>query len=149
MDILMWLIVLVVLVLCGLGMWRFFMLRSQGSTVVLRRMPAEGVHGWRHGIINYRADHLSYYKLRSLSPVADLVVHRSDVSVSGHRPMAEAEASFLPEGMHILQLSVNGQDYEMAAQPEAEMALTAWVESAPSARQERLDRKYWRKHLGS
>lgn len=149
MDILMWLIVLVVLVMCSLGMWRFIMLRSQGCCVVLRRMPAEGVHGWRHGIINYRSDHLSYYKLRSLSPVADLVVNRNEVSVTGRRPMAEAEASFLPEGVNIVSIKVGEQEYEMAAQPGAEMALTAWVEAAPSARQERHGPKYWRQQLGS
>ncbi|MBZ8177088.1 DUF2550 family protein [Corynebacterium poyangense] len=142
-----WCMVILLFALCSLGMWRFFMLRSRGTTVVLRRLPAEGLHGWRHGILHYRRNDLDYYKLRSLSPLADLVVHRSEVAVIGRRATSEPEASFLPPDLHILKLQIKNHGYELAINTRGEMALTAWLESAPDIRQERMDPKSLRKHL--
>ncbi|MEZ2122218.1 MULTISPECIES: DUF2550 domain-containing protein [unclassified Corynebacterium] len=124
----------VVAVLAG---WRFLRVRATGSGVLLRKMPANGIHGWRHGALRYTGNALEYYKLRSVSPRSDILFPRSGVEVSGRRELTEAELSFMPEGVRVIELSVAGRNYELALDGRGETALTSWIESAPSVRQER------------
>ncbi len=45
----------------------------------------------------------------------------------------------MSEGQSVLHFSFGGQDYEIASDSHGIMGLTAWIEAAPSKRQERLD----------
>ena len=44
-------LILAVIVITLLATWRFITLRSKGTPVLLRKMPAPGDHGWRLGAI--------------------------------------------------------------------------------------------------
>lgn len=139
MDIVIWILVVIAVLAVLLAAWRFFTLRSRGTSVILRRLPAAGPHGWRHGTIRYNGDDLEYFKLRSLSPSADLVFHRKTVEFHGMRGMTPEEAEFMAPGLQIFEIAVGDVHYELALDAHGSMALTAWVESAPDVRQERVD----------
>ncbi|MCZ9309057.1 DUF2550 domain-containing protein [Corynebacterium uberis] len=133
-------------VVLALAAWRFFAVRSQGSTIALRRLPATGIHGWRHGVIRYEGDSVKFFKLRSLSPVADLVFNRSYIHIESSREMTPQEASFMMPGSRVITVS-NGSRWQLAVDVRTAMALRAWVEAAPDVRQERLDARLMRRQL--
>ena len=139
MTILGWLVLLIVVVVVLLAAVRFFALRSNGTQVLLRTVPAKDTHNWRHGLLRYRGELMEFYKLRSVWPAADLTLGRLDIELLGSRTLDDDEASFMPSGHQIIQISVDGQDHEIASDTQGIMALNAWVESAPSKRQEKLD----------
>ena len=62
------LVVLVVLLaaLTSASLYRFAMLRRGGTSALLRVLPADGGHGWRHGLIRYGEEELVFFKLTSL-----------------------------------------------------------------------------------
>nr|WP_227659054.1 MULTISPECIES: DUF2550 domain-containing protein [unclassified Corynebacterium] len=121
----------------ALAAWRFFALRSRGTTVVLRLLPASGTHGWRHGLLRYAGEELRYYKLRSLAPVADVIFDRQALVLASHRDLSAREASFMTEAARVVVVEHGKETWEIAVDARAEMALRAWLESAPDARQER------------
>lgn len=131
-------------VLVGLAAWRFATLHSKGTQVILRKLPAEGLHGWRHGIFRYEGSKMRYFKLRSLNPTADRVFDRVDVEISGQRQLNDDEGSILAFGgfgREVLVMKHKDTEYEVCCSPRAEMALRAWVEAAPDSRMERMDPK--------
>ncbi|MCK7675627.1 DUF2550 family protein [Corynebacterium pygosceleis] len=117
--------------------WRFLRVRATGSGILLRRLPADGAHGWRHGALRYSGDGIEFYKLRSVAPAPDLRFPRTGAEVTGRREPGAAETAFMPAGVRIVELAVRDRRYELALDAQSETALTAWIESAPSARQER------------
>ncbi|WBT09802.1 DUF2550 domain-containing protein [Corynebacterium sp. SCR221107] len=129
-----------------LAAWRFFTLRSNGTPVILRRLPAEGGHGWRHGVFRYHGDEIKYYMLRSLAPTADVVFNRTQVSIRGPRELTAHEGSFL-SAQRALRFDYKDVHYEMVCSAHAEMAFTAWVEAAPDSRMARLDPKELRRRM--
>lgn len=136
----------VTLLVVALAGWRFITLRSKGTSVTLRRLPAQGLHGWRHGLLRYNGDNLKYYMLRSLAPSADIVFSRTQVQLQGHRVVESHEASFLSAPKAVL-FSHQGTEYELVCSPHAEMAFTAWVEAAPDSRMEKMSPKALRKKM--
>ena len=68
-------------IVAGLAAWKFFTLRSKGNAVIARRLPAKGTHGWRHGRVVCNGQQLNMYKLRSLSPSADVVLERKELTL--------------------------------------------------------------------
>ena len=124
----------VLMVLAG---WRFLRVRATGAGILLRKLPASGVHGWRHGALRYSGSGLEFYKLRSVSPAADIRFPRTGAEVTGRRDPAAGERAFMPASVRIVELTVDGGRYELALDGHGETALTSWIESAPSARQER------------
>lgn len=131
-------------VLAALAAWRFFTLHSKGTQVIIRKLPAQGLHGWRHGILRYEGDKMRYFKLRSLNPTADRVFERQDVEISGQRQLSDDEGSILAYGgfgREVLVIFHRGTTYEVCGSPRAEMALRAWVEAAPDSRMDRMNPK--------
>ncbi|AZA09465.1 DUF2550 domain-containing protein [Corynebacterium pseudopelargi] len=149
MAFLLFSLVAVFAVFAMLIAWRFITLRSRGTSVTLRRMPAQGVHGWRHGLFRYSGSSLQYYKLRSVLPFANVTFQRKDVALIGHRSLTEHEAEFLSPAQHILTVRFSSKEYELALEPRAEMAFTAWIEAAPDARMERIDVKALRRKMST
>lgn len=127
------------LILSALGAWRFFGVRSKGTSVILRRLPAQGLHGWRHGIFQYDGTELRYFKLRSLKAGADTTFNRKAVTLQGHRDANSREVPILLGSKDILLFSCNDVEYEVVFQGRAEMAFVSWLESAPDERFERID----------
>ncbi|AKE41631.1 putative secreted protein [Corynebacterium kutscheri] len=137
-------IVLILSILALLALWRLATLRSKGTSVILRRLPASGLHRWRHGIFRYRGSDLEYFMVRSLAVKADTVLHRGAVELRGYRDTTAEEASFLSTSRVIL-FRHEGIDYELAGNNHMEMAFTAWVEAAPDVRMDKMSPKVLRR----
>ena len=114
--------------------YRVIKLRSSGNVVAVRRLPAKGLHGWRHGVVRYNDRCLKYYKLRSVSPRPDKKVGRGDLVVTGRRELTDTEKGFIDPAMRVLTVTVGQRCYEVAITFRNETALTSWLESAPSRR---------------
>lgn len=140
MEIVAWVLAVIIVLAVLLALWRFLTLRSRGQNVLMRRLPASGLHGWRHGILRYDGDLLHYYKLRSVSPRADHVFHRQQLEFRESRKVSQAESGFMAEDLLIATVvDDHDTEYEFALDQHGLMALTAWVESAPDIRHERID----------
>ena len=139
LSILLGLCALVVLVFLILAAVRFFTVRSRGTSILLRQLPSKDSHSWRHGLVRYDGEYMDFFKLRSVMPRANKRFNRLDIELGKTRPMDGDEASFMPSDHQIIQLRIDGRDYEIASDAQGIMALNAWVESAPSKRQEKLD----------
>lgn len=131
--------VVMVMLVC-LAAWRFAAIRSHGTAILIRKLPATGIHGWRHGVVQYKGERLSFFKLRSLAPGADAVFIRHAIQITGHRDITPAESDVLMSAK-VLQFEHEGVKYEASMSTHSEMAFTAWVESAPDSRMSRLDPK--------
>jgi len=138
-EIVAWVLIAIAVLAVLLAIWRFLTLRSRGQTILLRRLPANGAHGWRHGTIRYNGDDLEYFKLRSISPMADQVFNRQHLDFHEPRALTEEEKAFMSDNFSVATLCDDGTHYEVALDPHGLMALTAWVESAPDIRHERID----------
>ncbi len=136
MEFIIWALVIIAVLAVMLAAWRFFTLRSRGTMVILRQLPQSGVHGWRHGSLRYNGNDLEYFKLRSLSPMADLIVHRLSVELLDRREPTSEEAVFMSEGTNIVRIKSKNDEIELGLDSHGEMALTAWLESAPDVRAE-------------
>ncbi|MDK8763848.1 DUF2550 domain-containing protein [Corynebacterium sp. MSK218] len=136
---LLFVLLLIVLAVIILAAVRFFTLRSRGTTVLLRVLPAKDSHSWRHGLVRYNGEYMEYFKLRSVLPRANMRFNRLDITLNGIRSLDDDEASFMPASDQVMGISVHGKDYEIASDAHGIMALNAWVEAAPSKRKEKLN----------
>lgn len=136
---LLFVLLLIILAVIILAAVRFFTLRSRGTTVLLRVLPAKDSHSWRHGLVRYSGEYMEYFKLRSVLPRANLRFNRLDITLNGIRSLDDDEASFMPASSQVMGISVHGKDYEIASDAHGIMALNAWVEAAPSKRKEKLN----------
>lgn len=134
MEYVFWALVIIAVLAVVLAAWRFFTQRSRGTTVILRHLPQNGVHGWRHGSLRYNGNDLEYFKLRSLSPMADVIFNRLSVSLLSRREPSADEAVFMSSGTYILKIKVKEEELELGFNPHGVMAFTAWLEAAPDAR---------------
>ncbi|MDK8794738.1 DUF2550 domain-containing protein [Corynebacterium sp. MSK044] len=130
---------LVAAVFSAAGLWRFVAVRKTGTQALMRALPAESVHGWRHGIVRYSGSRMTFYMLRSLSFGADVVLSRNAIHVTGRREATETEREFMPGVEVVLIFSADGREYEFACDQHTGMALVSWLESAPDRRQVRTD----------
>ena len=135
----MWVLIGLAVVAVCLAAWRFLWMRPGGTPVVLRQLPAEGVHGWRHGTLRYNGDDLMYYKLRSLAPSADFVFGRSVLDSGGARRADADERELFAEELIIVTATSRQRSFEFALDRHGAMALIAWIESAPDRRQVKGD----------
>ena len=142
MDVQIILLGIVVGIICLIlliAAWRFFVVRSQGFPILMRQLPSESSLDWRHGRVRFEGDILKCYKLRSLLPKADLVLDRRNTEFEGHRRPAEDDADIVSTTDVVVEINHSGRALEFAVSPGMAKAFIAWVESAPSQRQERVD----------
>ncbi|GAA1894068.1 DUF2550 domain-containing protein [Williamsia serinedens] len=134
-------VVLVVLVagLVALGVGvalRVARLRSRGTAVLFRVLPAGDDRGWRHGIVRYNDDALVYYRLSSLRTGPSRVIERQAIEVERRRAPHGTEVDVI-EDMTVVEISAGRNRYELAMSPGAVTAFQSWVESRPSERSRR------------
>ena len=129
----------VLAVVLGAAAWRFAVVRNSGARAMMRELPADGVHGWRHGVLRYDGERLLFFKLRSLTFHHDIELDRRGVEFDGFRDVTGDEREFMPEIGRVLCFSGPMGDFEFAADSRTEMGLISWVEAAPDVRQERID----------
>lgn len=136
-----WIVFSIVAVIIALAAlipaWRFMVMRPHGNSVIVRVLPAQSGHGWRHGSMLYQGTVVKFYKLRSFSPTADLTIDRQYTRFVGRRDPQPDEVHTLEPGLRILQLKVGERTIELAVDSRGEMAFLAWLESAPTRRLER------------
>jgi hypothetical protein len=136
-DALAVLLLLTVLVL-GYRLWK---MRHGGIAAILRDTPAVGGHGWRHGVIRYRDDEASFYRLSSIRLWPDRRLSRPGLEITGRRAPRGDEFDIMNSETVVLELSDAGGDrdrgYELALDRGALTAFLSWVESRPSPRAKR------------
>ena len=137
--VLLWALAVALLLVIFLAALRFFTVRSRGTSVLLRRVPAKNSLSWRHGSLRYEGEFVEYFKLRSVSPRCDLRINRLDIEVMSTRPLDDDEASFMSAATEVIRFRAKGKEYELASDAHGIMAFGAWVEAAPSKRQQRFD----------
>src|SRR5699024_2941230 len=96
-------------------------------------------HGWRHGVLRYKGDEVDFFKLRSVSPMADHSFSRLDIELLASRPAPDAEAAFISDDYELIRFISAGREYEPACTQHALTALGAWAEASPSDRREKSD----------
>ncbi|QMV85091.1 DUF2550 domain-containing protein [Corynebacterium hindlerae] len=147
MEIIGWIIAVLGVVLFLLAAWRFIAHRANGTPVLIRRMPAKDGRAWRHGVVRYRGNILDFYKLRSVSPSPDVTFERRGFSLKGRREQTAREQKFMEPGLKVLVVQTSRGEFEWAMDSHAEMALLAWVESAPTQPLQRMDVKTAQKYF--
>lgn len=143
----MWMIAVILGVLlvlavavCALLAYRISQLRSAGTPVLLRELPAAADEGWRHGTIHYSDEAVRYFRLSSLRPGPTRTLARRSIEISGRRRPQGTEAEIL-HGMIIFELEAgagdSGRAVELAMAPGADTAFQSWLESRQSHRSQR------------
>jgi hypothetical protein len=121
--------------------FRLLKMRSGGTAMILRDIPAEGSHGWRHGVIRYRGDEARFYRLSSLRLWPDRRLSRRGLEVTARRSPRGDEFDIMTDATIVLVLQDSNVDgsrgYEMALDRGALTAFLSWVESSPSPRARR------------
>ncbi|OZF53005.1 DUF2550 domain-containing protein [Rhodococcus sp. 14-2470-1a] len=133
------LIILVVLLagLVAAFLYRLTILRRGGTAAILRMTPAAGGSGWRHGVIRYGDNTLVFFKLSSLRPGPDHRMSRQGIEVGERRTPRNDEFDIMSDEIAILELTDQGQGYEIALDRGALTAFMSWLESRPSGRSRR------------
>ncbi|MFW0790879.1 DUF2550 domain-containing protein [Gordonia sp. CPCC 205333] len=120
--------------------YRLTELRREGTSVLLRLVPAAADEGWRHGTIAYGDNDLRFYRLSSLRPGPTVTLIRSAIEIQRRRGPEGTEDEILA-GMRIVELEPGadgiGGAFELAMSAEAMTAFTSWLESRQSARSQR------------
>lgn len=130
------LISLLLLIVLALG-FRLWKLGQGGTPAILRDTPADGGHGWRHGVIRYRGDEARFYRLSSLRLWPDRRLSRRGLEIMSRRPPRGDECDIMTEEIVVLELQDQQCGYEMALDRGALTAFLSWVESRPSPRARR------------
>lgn len=138
-SVILWILAIIAILGVFFAAMRFFTLRSRGASVLMRKLPAKGYHGWRHGVLRYKGDEVDFFKLRSVSPMADHSFTRLDIELLDSRPATDGEAAFISDDYELIRFISAGREYELACTQHALMAFGAWVEASPSQRREKID----------
>lgn len=131
-------VLLLAVLLLGFRLWK---MRQGGTAAILRDMPATGGHGWRHGVIRYRGDEVSFYRLSSVRLWPDRRLSRRGLEILSRRAPQGDESDIMTEATVILVLQdapgAEKRCYEMALDRGALTAFLSWIESSPSPRARR------------
>ncbi|MGB5110578.1 MAG: DUF2550 domain-containing protein [Mycobacterium sp.] len=132
-------VLLLAVVALGYRLWK---LRQVGGTAaILRDYPAEGGHGWRHGVLRYRGGEAEFYRLSSMRWWPDRRLSRLGLELVSRRSPRGDEFDIMTQDIAILELRdagvERGRGYEVALDRGALTAFTSWVESRPSPRARR------------
>lgn len=140
MVIMVVLVAVLLLAVSGLS-YRLWKLRQGGTAAILRDLPANGGHGWRHGVIRYRGGEARFYRLSSLRLWPDRRLSRRGLEIVSRRTPRGDEFDIMTAEIAVLELRDTGPDrrrgYEMALDRGALTAFLSWLESRPSPRARR------------
>ena len=133
--VLLWALGVALLLVIFLAALRFFTVRSRGTSVLLRRVPAKNSLSWRHGSLRYEGEFVEYFKLRSVSPRCDLRINRLDIEVVSTRPLDDDEASFMSAATEVVRFRAKGKEYELASDAHGIMAVSYTHLTLPTNRE--------------
>ncbi|HEY7593641.1 MAG TPA: DUF2550 domain-containing protein [Actinophytocola sp.] len=132
-------LVLVVVVLGWLTVRRLRALRSGGVHAAFRTRLDPSGKGWHLGVGRYRGDEFVWFRVASLRPGPDRVIHRSGLEIAERREPSGTELYVMPPGSLVLRVSDTGgstgaPEIELAMSPDALTGFLSWLESAPPGR---------------
>ncbi|MGU3497206.1 DUF2550 domain-containing protein [Mycobacterium sp. C31M] len=128
-------VLLLAVVALGYRLWK---LRQVGGTAaILRDYPAEGGHGWRHGVLRYGEAEAEFYRVSSMRWWPDRRVSRLGLEVVSRRTPRGDEFDIMTDEIAILELRDPDRRFEVALDRGALTAFTSWLESRPSHRARR------------
>lgn len=113
-------------------------LRSGGVHAALRTRLDDSGKGWHLGVGRYQGDEFVWFRVLSLRPGADRVIHRSSLEIADRRDPSGSELYSMPPSSRVLRFRarVSGAepDVEIAMGPDALTGFLSWLESAPPGR---------------
>jgi hypothetical protein len=132
-------LLLVLLLLVWLTMRRLRALRSGGVHAALRTRLDPSGKGWHLGVGRYRGDEFVWFRVLSLRPGPDRVIHRSGLEIADRRDPSGAELYGMPPGSRVLRFSdpagsTTEPETEIAMSPDTLTGFLSWLESAPPGR---------------
>ncbi|ACY21177.1 Protein of unknown function DUF2550 [Gordonia bronchialis DSM 43247] len=147
LTVLLTVLLVVAVALCALLAYRLGQLRSAGTPVLLREVPAGADEGWRHGTVHYSDEALRYFRLSSLRPGPSATFCRQGIEITGRRDPVGTETDIM-DGLVVLQMreavtagrpdhQAGPGTYELAMTPGAVTAFQSWLESRQSDRSQR------------
>lgn len=125
----------------GASLYRLVMLRRGGTAALVRTLPNDAGHGWRHGLIRYGEDAVVFFKLSSLKLGPDSRLHRSSIAVVNRRTPAGTEYDIMTDEIAVIEVNDADGAHEIALDRGALTAFLSWVESRPSGRSVRGRRR--------
>ena len=147
LTVLLTVLLVVAVALCALLAYRLGQLRSAGTPVLLREVPAGADEGWRHGTVHYSDEALRYFRLSSLRPGPSATFCRQGIEITGRRDPVGTETDIMdglvvrtPSGdglPHLEDHQAGPGTYELAMTPGAVTAFQSWLESRQSDRSQR------------
>lgn len=129
--------VLVLLAVASVVALRFYSLRVAGVPIILRYLPAQEEHGWRHGTLRYDDHELKYYRLSSVRLGPSWTLPRSETEIVGRRAPHGTELDVIDPDMVIVHAVTPGGETELAFARDGLTAFQSWLESRPSPRRQR------------
>lgn len=129
---------LATVVLAWLAVRRLRALRSGGVHAALRTRLDDSGKGWHLGVGRYRGDEFVWFRVLSLRPGPDRVIHRSGLEIADRREPLGSELYSMPPASHVLRFHGHAtsteSDVEIAMGPDALTGFLSWLESAPPGR---------------
>lgn len=87
--------------------------------------------GWLLGLGRYRGDSLEWFRIFSLAPRPKFVWVRDELTFSGRRAMAGAEAMSLYEDHVVVTCRTRDGDHEVAMSEASLTGFQSWLEAGP------------------
>lgn len=113
-------------------------LRSGGVHAALRTRLDDSGKGWHLGVGRYRGDEFVWFRVLSIRPGPDRVLHRSGLEIANRREPSGVEMYSMPPSSHVLHFrgseATPQQDVEIAMSSDALTGFLSWLESAPPGR---------------
>ncbi|MCT2585058.1 DUF2550 domain-containing protein [Actinophytocola gossypii] len=129
---------LVTVVLAWFAVRRLRALRSGGVHAALRTRLDDSGKGWHLGVGRYQGDEFVWFRVLSLRPGPDRVLHRSGLEIADRREPSGPEQYSMPPSSLVLRFRAGaagpGPDVELAMSPDALTGFLSWLESAPPGR---------------
>lgn len=130
------LVLLAVVIVGGLSL-RVYRVRSIGSPIIIRYLPAAAEDGWRHGTLRYDDHEVRYYRLSSLRPGPSWTIPRGSTEIIGRRGPRGTEFDIMEPSTFVVRIHTSGGDAELAFERDGLTAFQAWLESRPNPRRQR------------
>lgn len=125
-------LVLVVLPLVWLFGRRRWLSRSGGLfDCSLRSINAASSTGWVLGAARYSGEYLEIFRIFALSFTPKWQFRRRTMEIVSSRLPEPVEAVVLFEGQHIARVKIDGEEWEVAMDPQSLTGLMSWLEAAP------------------
>jgi hypothetical protein len=132
LDGLVGIVVLLLLALGLLALRRRVITRRGGTfDCSLRLRQAQHGKGWVLGIGRYNGDALEWYRVFSYSTRPKRVFVRRELEVIESRDPTGVEVFSLLAGAVVVRCRDDGNDVELAMNPDSLTGFLSWVESAP------------------